>query len=132
VAISDAVATADLSSSAFKNIIITTKEAADTTLTINKDQVINFTAADAGSAELITVKLNDVTGANDVVKIVLDAAAKDTNIALGTEATDKALVIDAGIETLNITSLVKAASPETTANTVNAKLIDVTSIIIDG
>ncbi|EJC3776680.1 hypothetical protein MYY32_001777, partial [Campylobacter fetus] len=31
VAISDAVATADLSSSAFKNIIITTKEAADTT-----------------------------------------------------------------------------------------------------
>ncbi|WP_419257142.1 calcium-binding protein, partial [Campylobacter fetus] len=132
VAISDAVATADLSSSAFKNIIITTKEAADTTLTINKDQVINFTAADAGSAELITVKLNDVTGANDVVKIVLDAAAKDTNIALGTKATDKALVIDAGIETLNITSLVKAASPETTANTVNAKLIDVTSIIIDG
>ncbi|WP_193742330.1 hypothetical protein, partial [Campylobacter fetus] len=132
VAISDAVATADLSSSAFKNIIITTKEAADTTLTINKDQVINFTAADAGSVKLITVKLNDVTGANDVVKIVLDAAAKDTNIALGTAAADKALVIDTGIETLNITSLVKATSPETTANTVNAKLTDVTSIIIDG
>ncbi|ECR3435052.1 S-layer protein, partial [Campylobacter fetus] len=132
VAISDAVATADLSSSAFKNIIITTKEAADTTLTINKDQVINFTAADAGSVKLITVKLNDVTGANDVVKIVLDAAAKDANIALGTKATDKALVIDTGIETLNITSLVKATSPENTANTVNAKLTDVTSIIIDG
>ncbi|QYA61101.1 S-layer protein [Campylobacter fetus subsp. fetus] len=132
VAISDAVATADLSSSAFKNIIITTKEAADTTLTINKDQVINFTAADAGSVKLITVKLNDVTGANDVVKIVLDAAAKDASIALGTEATDKALVIDTGIETLNITSLVKATSPENTANTVNAKLTDVTSIIIDG
>ncbi|OCR86460.1 S-layer protein, partial [Campylobacter fetus subsp. testudinum] len=132
VAISDAVATADLSSSAFKNIIITTKEATDTTLTINKDQVINFTAADAGSAKLITVKLNDATGANDVVKIVLDAAAKDNNIALGTAAADKALVIDAGIETLNITSLVKATSPESTANSVNAKLTDVTSIIIDG
>ncbi|OCR89967.1 S-layer protein, partial [Campylobacter fetus subsp. testudinum] len=70
--------------------------------------------------------------ANDVVKIVLDAAAKDNNIALGTAAADKALVIDAGIETLNITSLVKATSPESTANSVNAKLTDVTSIIIDG
>ncbi|OCS02800.1 beta strand repeat-containing protein, partial [Campylobacter fetus] len=133
VAISDAVATADLSSSAFKNIIITTKETgSNVDLTINKDQVINFTAADAGSAKLITVKLNDATGANDVVKIVLDAAAKDNNIALGTAAADKALVIDAGIETLNITSLVKATSPESTANSVNAKLTDVTSIIIDG
>ncbi|HDX6309838.1 TPA: hypothetical protein RPW14_002006, partial [Campylobacter fetus subsp. venerealis] len=124
VAISDAVATADLSSSAFKNIIITTKEVADTTLTINKNQVINFTAADAGSVKLITVKLNDATGA--------DAAAKDASIALGTATADKALVIDTGIETLNITSLVKATSPENTANTVNAKLTDVTSIIIDG
>ncbi|MPB77653.1 S-layer protein, partial [Campylobacter fetus] len=133
VAISDAVATADLSSSGFKNIIITTKETgSNVDLTINKDQVINFTAADAGSAKLITVKLNDATGANDVVKIVLDAAAKDNNIALGTAAADKALVIDAGIETLNITSLVKATSPESTANSVNAKLTDVASIIIDG
>ncbi|AGZ81360.1 beta strand repeat-containing protein [Campylobacter fetus] len=133
VAISDAVATADLSSSGFKNIIITTKETgANVDLTINKDQVINFTAADAGSAKLITVKLNDATGANDVVKIVLDAAAKDNNITLGTAATDKTLVIDAGIETLNITSLVKTTSPESTANSVNAKLTDVTSIIIDG
>ncbi|WP_162166885.1 S-layer protein, partial [Campylobacter fetus] len=133
VAISDAVATADLSSSGFKNIIITTKEAgSNVDLTINKDQVINFTAADAGSAKLITVKLNDATGANDVVKIVLDAAAKDNNIVLGTAAADKALVIDAGIETLNITSLVKATNPENTANSVNAKLTDVTSIIIDG
>ncbi|WP_162165622.1 beta strand repeat-containing protein, partial [Campylobacter fetus] len=133
VAISDAVATANLSSSGFKNIIITTKETgSNVDLTINKDQVINFTATDAGSAKLITVKLNDATGANDVVKIVLDAAAKDNNIALGTAAADKALVIDAGIETLNITSLVKATSPESTANSVNAKLTDVTSIIIDG
>ncbi|WP_185847654.1 beta strand repeat-containing protein, partial [Campylobacter fetus] len=131
--ISDELATADVSGTGFQ-VIGVTKDvtAAGQTLTINKDQTVSFQGAAFAAANEITVKLNDATGTNDVLNLVLDAkTANQDSITIG--AADKALIIE-NVETININSIAKDATTgaDATANTIYLQAKNATKIAISG
>uniref|UniRef100_UPI003AF95653 hypothetical protein n=1 Tax=Campylobacter fetus TaxID=196 RepID=UPI003AF95653 len=118
VTVSDALsANTDVSASSFVNIgLLADKTDAPFELTVNKNQTIDIQSKEMAKSQILTIKMNDMSGSDDTVNIVLNAKAiinqGDKNVAAG--ATNKGLKIDDGIESVNITSVAK---DNTTANT---------------
>ncbi|KGT36093.1 hypothetical protein KU70_08635 [Campylobacter fetus] len=73
--------------------------------------------------------LNEKSGDNDSINLVLNAKTADNNVTVGNGGADKQLVIETGIESVNITSVAKDSA---TANSIDGKFTDVKSIIING
>ncbi|EAJ9257630.1 S-layer protein, partial [Campylobacter fetus] len=120
----------NISTSAFDTIIVAGDETgSDTKLTINKDQKIDLAATTLAASKKITVDLNEKSGDNDSINLVLNAKTADNNVAVGNGGADKQLVIETGIESVNITSVAK---DNATANSIDGKFTDVKSIIING
>ncbi|WP_162165990.1 S-layer protein, partial [Campylobacter fetus] len=126
VTVSDALsANTDVSASSFVNIGLLGDNASggtDAILTINKDQIVDIQTAKLAENKKVTIKLNDATGTDDAVNIVLNAKAiigADTSVAVGANNAAKLLVIDSAIETVNITSVAKDS---TTANTLTMQV----------
>ncbi|WP_238389046.1 hypothetical protein, partial [Campylobacter fetus] len=118
VTVSDALsANTDVSASSFVNIgLLADKTDAPFELTVNKNQTIDIQSKDMAKLQILTIKMNDMSGSDDTVNIVLNAKAiinqGDKNVAAG--AGNKGLKIDNSIESVNITSVAK---DNTTANT---------------
>ncbi|ABK82042.1 beta strand repeat-containing protein [Campylobacter fetus] len=118
VTVSDALsANTDVSASSFVNIgLLADKTDAPFELTVNKNQTIDIQSKEMAKSQILTIKMNDMSGSDDTVNIVLNAKAiinqGDKNVAAG--AATKGLKIDDGIESVNITSVAK---DNTTANT---------------
>uniref|UniRef100_UPI00054EB07A hypothetical protein n=1 Tax=Campylobacter fetus TaxID=196 RepID=UPI00054EB07A len=118
VTVSDALsANTDVSASSFVNIgLLADKTDAPFELTVNKNQTIDIQSKEMAKSQILTIKMNDMSGSDDTVNIVLNAKAiinqRDKNVAAG--AATKGLKIDDGIESVNITSVAK---DNTTANT---------------
>ncbi|WP_419249900.1 beta strand repeat-containing protein, partial [Campylobacter fetus] len=120
----------DISTSAFDTIIVAGDETGnDTKLTINKDQKIDLAATTLAASKKITVDLNEKSGDNDSINLVLNAKTADHNVTVGNGGADKQLVIETGIESVNITSVAKDSN---TANSIDGKFTHVKSIIING
>ncbi|WP_158004825.1 S-layer protein, partial [Campylobacter fetus] len=126
VTVSDALsANTDVSASSFVNIGLLGDNAGggtDAILTINKDQIVDIQTAKLAENKKVTIKLNDATGTDDAVNIVLNAKAiigADKSVAVGANDAAKLLVIDSAIETVNITSVAKDSS---TANTLTMQV----------
>ncbi|OCS02716.1 beta strand repeat-containing protein, partial [Campylobacter fetus] len=126
VTVSDALsANTDVSASSFVNIGLLGDNASggtDAILTINKDQIVDIQTAKLAENKKVTIKLNDATGTDDAVNIVLNAKAiigADKSVAVGANDPAKLLVIDSAIETVNITSVAKDS---TTANTLTMQV----------
>ncbi|OCR84658.1 hypothetical protein CFT12S05168_08810, partial [Campylobacter fetus subsp. testudinum] len=130
ITVSDALTTADVSGTGFQVIGVTTDVTVDTTLTINKGQTVSFQGVAFAATKNINVTVNDATGTNDVLNLVLDAKAAGGNVVVGkTGGDDKRVVVDTKIETVNITSVAKDSS------TMNKIILDAqgaTSIVISG
>ncbi|OCR99098.1 hypothetical protein CFT85387_08545, partial [Campylobacter fetus subsp. testudinum] len=130
ITVSDALTTADVSGTGFQVIGVTTDVTVDTTLTINKGQTVSFQGVAFAATKNISVTVNDATGTNDVLNLVLDAKAAGENVVIGkTGGEDKRVVVDTKIETVNITSVAKDSS------TMNKIILDAqgaTSIVISG
>ncbi|HIH2062688.1 TPA: hypothetical protein ACYKFJ_001787, partial [Campylobacter fetus] len=123
-------ANTNISTSAFDTIIVAGDETgSDTKLTINKDQKIDLAATTLAASKKITMDLNEKSGDNDSINLVLNAKTADNNVTVGNGGADKQLVIETGIESVNITSVAKDS---TTANSIDGKFTDVKSIIING
>ncbi|WP_419256306.1 beta strand repeat-containing protein, partial [Campylobacter fetus] len=123
-------ANTNISTSAFDTIIVAGDETgSDTKLTINKDQKIDLAATTLAASKKITMDLNEKSGDNDSINLVLNAKTADNNVTVGNGGEDKQLVIETGIESVNITSVAKDS---TTANSIDGKFTDVKSIIING
>ncbi|OCS08959.1 hypothetical protein CFTD6783_09080 [Campylobacter fetus subsp. testudinum] len=117
VTVSDALsANTDVSASSFVNIGLSTdKTDAPFEIIVNKNQAIDIQSKEMAKSQVMTIKMNDMSGADDTVNIVLNAKAiisADKKVEAG--ATTKGLKIDGGIESVNITSVAKDSS---TANT---------------
>nr|pir surface array protein - Campylobacter fetus [Campylobacter fetus] len=118
VTVSDALsANTDVSASSFVNIgLLADKTDAPFELTVNKNQTIDIQSKEMAKSQILTIKMNDMSGSDDTVNIVLNAKAiinqGDKNVAAGAQT--KGLKIDDGIESVNITSVAK---DNTTANT---------------
>ncbi|WP_163280611.1 S-layer protein, partial [Campylobacter fetus] len=117
VTVSDALsANTDVSASSFVNIGLSTdKTDAPFEIIVNKNQTIDIQSKEMAKSQIMTIKMNDMSGADDTVNIVLNAKAiisADKNVEAG--ATTKGLKIDDGIESVNITSVAKDSA---TANT---------------
>ncbi|OCR96154.1 hypothetical protein CFT12S02855_08650, partial [Campylobacter fetus subsp. testudinum] len=126
VTVSDALsANTDVSASSFVNIGLLGDNAGggtDAILTINKDQIVDIQTAKLAENKKVTIKLNDATGTDDAVNIVLNAKAiigADKSVAVGANDAAKLLVIDSAIETVNITSVAKDSF---TANTLTMQV----------
>ncbi|HDX8145550.1 TPA: hypothetical protein RQJ23_001775, partial [Campylobacter fetus] len=120
----------NISTSAFDTIIVAGDETGnDTKLTINKDQKIDLAATTLAASKKITVDLNEKSGDNDSINLVLNAKTADHNVTVGNGEADKQLVIETGIESVNITSVAKDSN---TANSIDGKFTHVKSIIING
>uniref|UniRef100_UPI003AF7B509 beta strand repeat-containing protein n=1 Tax=Campylobacter fetus TaxID=196 RepID=UPI003AF7B509 len=123
-------ANTNISTSAFDTIIVAGDETgSDTKLTINKDQKIDLAATTLAASKKITMDLNEKSGDNDSINLVLNAKTADNNVTVGNGGADKQLVIETGIKSVNITSVAKDS---TTANSIDGKFTDVKSIIING
>ncbi|QQF51337.1 DUF4214 domain-containing protein [Campylobacter fetus subsp. venerealis] len=118
VTVSDALsANTDVSASTFANIgLLADNTGAAFELTVNKNQTIDIQSKEMAKSQILTIKMNDMSGSDDTVNIVLNAKAiinqVDKNVAAG--AATKGLKIDDNIESVNITSVAK---DNTTANT---------------
>ncbi|OCR95388.1 hypothetical protein CFT12S02847_08915, partial [Campylobacter fetus subsp. testudinum] len=111
ITVSDALTTANVSKTGFQVIGVTTDVTVDTTLTINKGQTVSFQGVAFAATKNISVTVNDATGTNDVLNLVLDAKAAGENVVIGkTGGEDKRVVVDTKIETVNITSVAKDSS----------------------
>ncbi|OCR89970.1 hypothetical protein CFT12S02225_09100, partial [Campylobacter fetus subsp. testudinum] len=133
VTISNALTTANVSKTGFQVIGVTTDVgSAGQTLTINKDQTVSFNGATFAATNEITVALDDATGTNDVLNLVLDAKTANQN-SINIGATDKALIIN-DVETININSIAKdtTTGADTTANTIYLQAKNATKIAISG
>ncbi|RUT48835.1 beta strand repeat-containing protein, partial [Campylobacter fetus] len=126
VTVSDALsANTDVSASTFANIGLladNTGAGNDVVLTINKDQIVDIQTAKLAENKKVTIKLNDATGTDDAVNIVLNAKAitgADKSVAVGANDAAKLLVINSDIESVNITSVAK---DNTTANTLTMQV----------
>ncbi len=129
VTVSDALnANTDVSASSFVNIGLladNTGGGNDVVLTINKDQIVDIQTAKLAENKKVTIKLNDATGADDTVNIVLNAKAiigLDKSVTVGANNISKALIINKDIETVNITSVTKDS---TTDNKLYMKVAEV-------
>ncbi|WP_162167630.1 beta strand repeat-containing protein, partial [Campylobacter fetus] len=130
VQVNKLTADTNISTSAFDTIIVAGDETgSDTKLTINKDQKIDLAATTLAASKKITVDLNEKSGDNDSINLVLNAKTAGNNVTVGNGGVDKQLVIETGIESVNITSVAKES---TTANSIDGKFTDVKSIIING
>ncbi|EEO2697390.1 S-layer protein, partial [Campylobacter fetus] len=130
VQVNKLTANTNISTSAFDTIIVAGDETgSDTKLTINKDQKIDLAATTLAASKKITVDLNEKSGDNDSINLVLNAKTADNNVTVGNGGADKQLVIETGIESVNITSVAKDSA---TANSIDGKFTDVKSIIING
>ncbi|QYA61106.1 hypothetical protein [Campylobacter fetus] len=119
VTVSDALsANTDVSASSFVNIGLladNTGGGNDVVLTINKDQIVDIQTAKLAENKKVTIKLNDATGADDTVNIVLNAKAiigADKSVTVGANDAAKALIINKDIETVNITSVTKDSTTD--------------------
>ncbi|EAK0429054.1 S-layer protein, partial [Campylobacter fetus] len=130
VQVNKLTANTNISTSAFDTIIVAGDETGnDTKLTINKDQKIDLAATTLAASKKITVDLNEKSGDNDSINLVLNAKTADHNVTVGNGGEDKQLVIETGIESVNITSVAKDSN---TANSIDGKFTHVKSIIING
>ncbi|EGL1353989.1 S-layer protein, partial [Campylobacter fetus] len=130
VQVNKLTANTNISTSAFDTIIVAGDETGnDTKLTINKDQKIDLAATTLAASKKITVDLNEKSGDNDSINLVLNAKTADHNVTVGNGGADKQLVIETGIESVNITSVAKDSN---TANSIDGKFTHVKSIIING
>ncbi|MPB71956.1 hypothetical protein BVH35_001975 [Campylobacter fetus] len=133
ITVSDALTTANVSKTGFQVIGVTTDVgSAGQTLTINKDQTVSFNGATFAATNEITVALDDATGTNDVLNLVLDAKTANQN-SINIGATGKALIIN-DVETININSIAKdtTTGADTTANTIYLQAKNATKIAISG
>ncbi|OCR91783.1 hypothetical protein, partial [Campylobacter fetus] len=124
VTVSDALsANTDVSASSFVNIGLSTdKTDAPFEIIVNKNQTIDIQSKEMAKSQVMTIKMNDMSGTDDAVNIVLNAKAiigADKSVAVGANDPAKLLVIDSAIETVNITSVAKDS---TTANTLTMQV----------